>query len=112
MAEMNRWEIWEANVPFEEGIGSKKRPVMILSEKEFFVFSLKMTSHEPRYRKLDGEYEVLKWKEAGLRYPTVIQCSKRLKLEKRMFTGVKYGRLSAADIIGMQTMLRYMSISE
>ncbi len=100
MIEMERWEIWEANVPFEEGTGSKKRPVLYLShDEEMYVFSLKMTSHEPRYKKMEGEYEIMRWKEAGLEKPTVVQCSKKLKLKNSDFTGKKYGRLSATDII-------------
>ncbi len=111
MTEMKRWEIWEADVPFEESKGHKKRPVLILSSTEVLVFSLKMTSHEPRYKCLEGEYEIMKWQEAGLKAPTVIQCSKQLKLDRERFTGKQYGRLTSTDIIGMQTMLRYMNIS-
>lgn len=110
MTEFNRWDILEANVRFEEREGSKKRPVLVLSEEECFVLSLKMTSHEPRYKKLEGEYEMMKWKEAGLSKPTVIQCSKKLKLSKMDFTGTKYGRLTATDIIGLQAMLKYMGV--
>ena len=101
-----RWEIWEADVPYEESECSKKRPVLILSTEEIFVFSLKMTSHEPRYKTLEGEYEMMRWKEAGLEMPTVVQCSKKLKLEERRFTGKKYGRLTAVDIIGLQAYKR------
>lgn len=112
MAEYNRWDIWEADVPFEDKNRSKKRPVVILSEKEAIVLSLKMTSHEPRYKKLEGEYELLKWKEAGLIKPTVVQCSKLLRLDKDAITDKKYGRLLAADIIGLTQMLKYMGIAE
>ena len=107
-----RWDIWEANVRFEEKSRSKRRPVLVLSEKEYVVFSLKMTSHEPRYKKLEGEYEIMKWSEAGLLKPTVIQCSKLLELSETDFTDKKYGRLTATDIIGLQAMLRYMSIKK
>lgn len=110
MTNMNRWEIWEADVPFEDKKGHKKRPVLILSEKDMMVFSLKMTSHDARYKMLEGEYEIMKWKEAGLAKPTVIQCSKRLKLCKNNFTGKQFGRLSALDIVGIQAILRYMNI--
>ncbi|MBR1599551.1 MAG: type II toxin-antitoxin system PemK/MazF family toxin [Lachnospiraceae bacterium] len=110
MTQYNRWEIWEAVVTFEEGRGSKKRPVLILSQEKCLVLSLKMTSHEPRYKKLEGEYEVMKWQEAGLLKPTVIQCSKLLKLDASQFTGKQYGRLQATDIIGLQALLRYMGI--
>lgn len=112
MIEYQRWEIWEANVPFEEGNMSKKRPVLILSEDKMLVLSLKMTSHEPRYKKLEGEYEIMKWEEAGLLKPTVIQCSKLLRLCRNQMTNKQYGRLSATDIIGLQAVLHYMGISE
>ena len=54
MAKYNRWEIWQADVRFEEDGRSKKRLVLILSEDKCIVFSLKMTSHEPRYMSLVG----------------------------------------------------------
>ncbi len=112
MIEMQRWEIWEADVPFEDRKGSKRRPVVILSQEEVFVLSLKMTSHNARYKTLEGEYELMRWKEAGLSKPTVVQCSKRLRLEPSRFTGKKFGRLSATDIIGLQYMLTYMGIKD
>lgn len=46
MIEMKRWEIWEADVPFAEKRGSKRRPVVVLSQDEVFVISLKMPSHK------------------------------------------------------------------
>ena len=72
--------ILRAKVPFKEGEGSKEHPVLVLSKTKGLVLSLKMTSHEPRYKSLEGEYEMMKWKEAGLSKPTVIQCSKVLSL--------------------------------
>lgn len=111
MIQCNRWEIWEAVVPFEESEGSKKRPVLILSPEERYVLSLKMTSHAPRYKRMDGEFEIMKWAEAGLLKPTVIQCSKQLRLEESAFTGKQYGRLTMTDIIGLQQLLKYMGIA-
>ena len=112
MADYARWEIWEAEVQFEESDKSKKRPVLILSETECLVISLKMTSHEARYDKMEGEYEIMRWEEAGLLKPTVVQCSKRLQLRKSCITERKYGRLTATDIIGIQALLRYMRIED
>ncbi len=111
MGELKRWEIWEALVPFEEGKGAKKRPVVVLSEEEMYVLSLKMTSHKPRYNQLEGEFELMKWEEAGLKKPTVIQCSKLLKLDKTAFTGRQYGRLTSTDIVQLQAVLKYMGIA-
>ena len=110
MIDFERWGIYEADVPFEEGQDSKRRPVLFLSKTECYVFSLKMTSHSPRYKKMEGEYEVMKWEEAGLSKPTVVQCSKLLQLDENRFTGKRYGRLTATDILGMEQMLQYMRI--
>lgn len=110
MRKYNRWEIWRARVPYEEKRGSKERPVLILNEDTMIVLSLKMTSHEPRYKKLQGEYEVMEWKKAGLEKPTVIQCSKLLRLDKKLMGDYMYGKLSAVDIVGIQAMLKYMGI--
>lgn len=110
MAKYNRWEIWKANVRFEEKNGSKPRPVLILDEKRMIVVALKMTSHGPRYKKLEGEYEVFRWKEAGLEKPTVIQCSKLLQLQHSDMIDFQYGKLTAVDIVGLQAILKYMRI--
>lgn len=108
MMKYDKWDVWEADVPFEEGKGSKKRPVVILEDKELIVLSLKMTSHKPRYDSLEGEYELKKWQQAGLIKPTVVQCSKLLKLEKSLITDKYFGRLAATDIIGLKQILKYM----
>ena len=110
MAKYAKWDIWEADVPFEDSDKSKRRPVLVLSESDLIVLSLKMTSHEARYNKLEGEYEIQKWKEAGLSKPTVIQCSKKLELQKERMGDKRYGRLSATDIVLLSQLLRYMGI--
>ena len=108
MIEYKKWEIWEAVVPYEDKIGSKKRPVIILSGNEKIVLSIKMTSHTPRHHILEGEYEILQWKEAGLQKPTVAQCSKILKLDEQAFTNKKYGTLTHSDIAGIKSILHYV----
>ncbi len=108
----NKWEIWEAEVSFEDKAKSKKRPVVILEDNLVAVLAVKMTSHEPRYKTLEGEYELSCWQEAGLLKPTVAQCSKILTLDKSKLTEKKYGTLTARDIIGLQAILRYMGYSK
>lgn len=106
-----QWEIWEADVPFEDTKDSKKRPVLILSDETVAVLSVKMTSHAPRYKTLPGEYEIVKWKESGLLRPTVIQCSKVIRLPKEKMRSKNFGKLQASDILGMKVMLKYMNIN-
>lgn len=96
-----RWDIWLADVPFEALPGalpeSKVRPVLILDKETATVLGLKMTGHSPRA----GEYAVVHWKAAGLHKPTTVRISKQLKLPETCILK-KIGRLSPADIVGVQ----------
>ena len=44
---MKRWEIYWAEVPFEEKDGSKIRPVVILNDRTAFVISFGIYSASP-----------------------------------------------------------------
>lgn len=69
---MERYEIWQAKVKFEETDEVKARPVLIIAYK--------MTGTD---RGDDQEeYRIRYWKEAGLSKPTSIRLRKVLKLRK------------------------------
>ncbi len=91
---MSRWEIWLANVPFEDIPESKVRPVLILDDSAFLIDCLKMTSQAPR----SGEYLLQKWQEAGLRKPTCVRISKRLALDPSRIIK-RLGTLHPTDIL-------------
>ena len=90
-----RWDIWIARVEFEEGTGSKIRPVLIIDGTRCYVLSLKITSHAPRSQ-FPGEYQIVEWKEAGLLSPSTIRISKQLNLPADSFVK-KIGRLTELD---------------
>lgn len=90
-----RWDIWVARVEFEEGTGSKIRPVLIIDGTRCYVLSLKITSHIPRSQ-FPGEYQIIEWKEAGLLKPSTIRISKQLNLPAESFVK-KIGRLTELD---------------
>ena len=90
-----RWDIWIARVEFEEGSGSKIRPVLIIDGTRCYVLSLKITSHDPRTQ-FPGEYQIIEWKEAGLMKPSTIRISKKLNLPADSFLK-KIGRLTELD---------------
>lgn len=94
---MRRWDIYLANVPFEDTPESKVRPVVILEDGVVFVDCLKMTSQPPR----QGEYVLQKWGEAGLRKPTTVRISKRLELGPDAFLK-RIGSLHPIDILEIQ----------
>lgn len=98
------WEIWWAVVKFEDDpTQSKERPVLVISDRIAFIISLKITHHKPR-EDYDGEYRVIRWKEAGLTQPSTIRYSKKLKLYESDFVR-PLGTLHPLDIRNLRIML-------
>lgn len=94
---MEKWDIWLANVRFEDNPEeSKLRPVLVIDKQNMFILSFKMTSHTPR-QNFYGEYSIKYYKEAGLVKPTVIRLSKKLLLLENEFIH-QIGRLHPYDI--------------
>ena len=94
---MTPWDIYVADVPFEDLPQSKLRPVIILADSVLVVECLKMTSKPPR----PGEYVLQKWYEAGLLKPTTVQISKRLLLNHNALRK-RIGTLHPIDILEIQ----------
>lgn len=65
---------------------------------------LKMTSQPPR----KGEYILQKWPEAGLKKPTVVRISKRLKLESTQMIK-RIGRLDLIDIVALDQRIQVLN---
>ena len=97
---MNQWDIYLANVPFEDLPETKIRPVLILDAACVAIDCLKMTSHAPR----SGEYALKHWQEAGLHKPTTVRLSKRLELESEAFLK-RLGTLHIMDRLEIQKRL-------
>ena len=76
---MERYDIWQAKVKFEESDEAKERPVLIWNNHVFLV-AYKMTGTD-RGDDQD-EYRIRYWKEAGLTKPTSVRLRKVLRLEK------------------------------
>lgn len=91
---MKKWDIYLANVPYEDLPKAKIRPVIILDEQTVLVDCLKMTGQLPRA----GEYVLEKWQESGLRKQTTVRISKRLALVPAAFIK-RIGSLHPVDII-------------
>lgn len=77
---MERYEIWQAKVKFEDSNEVKARPVLIWNDYAYII-GYKMTGTD-RGDDLD-EYRIRYWKEAGLSKPTSIRLGKMLKLERQ-----------------------------
>ncbi|MBQ6335296.1 MAG: type II toxin-antitoxin system PemK/MazF family toxin [Erysipelotrichaceae bacterium] len=95
---INKYEIWYANVRFEDSYEIKERPVLIINDLAYFVTAYKMTG---TYREGDKEVPVKYWQEAGLSKPTYIRISKPLRLEKTDLTR-KIGVLDERDRLRLE----------
>lgn len=79
-----KWEVWLVNMPFEEGVGSKIRPALVIDPQRNYIVFGKMTSHAPRDN-FQYEYQIVDWEGAGLTCPTTLRLSKLVELERSDF---------------------------
>ncbi len=92
---LNRYEIWDARVRFEDSDEIKERPVLIWNNTAFII-AYKMTGTD---RGDDNEeYRIEFWKEAGLDKPTSIRIRKVLSLKESDLVR-KRGSLDPRDIL-------------
>ena len=105
---MNKWEIWMASFAYDDDpTKAKDRAVLVIDDNITFpILVAKVTTHKPR-NNYQGEYQIIKWKEAGLNLPSTIRLSKQLLLEKINFRKKK-GRLHPIDIIAVQKLISDM----
>lgn len=94
-----KWEIWLAKVVYEDQPGvSKNRPVVVYSQTECFILSLKVSSQNP-YTFRDN-YELKKWKEAGLAKPSFVSLRFIKLIDKDLIH--RLGLLQSADIRALE----------
>ena len=98
------WDIWLASVPFEECATEKVRPVLVLSESRLYIISAKITTHPPRPQ-YAREYQIRKYKEAGLPQPPTVRAGRTINLPQNKFIK-KLGTLQREDIAAIQSLLR------
>ena len=100
----NKWELWWADVRFEDDLSVvKRRPVLVVEPGVYFSICLKVTTHQPR-PEFQGEYIIKEWKAAGLSKESTIRISKRLRISSKSLVK-KIGMLQMIDIYCVQKML-------
>ena len=77
---MKRYEIWKANVRYEDENNAKERPVLIWNKNAYLIIAYKMTGTDRGDSK--EEFKIEHWKESGLTKPTSIRIVKMLKLNE------------------------------
>lgn len=104
--EPKKWEVWLADVRFEDKPEiSKRRPVIVFENQQVYIVSIKVTGQQPRDAKTD--YVLQRWEEAGLDTVSVVQITKQLKLVRSDFV-CKIGKLQIKDI--MEIKVRMMDL--
>lgn len=101
----NSWEIWWAVVKYDDSDERKIRPVVVLENKAAFIISLKVTSHKPR-DSFNGEYDLMRWSDAGLTRPSTVRLQAPLKLVLSDFKS-KIGDVDAIDIYAIQQLIEF-----
>ena len=97
------WELWYANVKYEDAEIYQDRPVLVIdASDEICILTFKVTS--TRVRNEWGEYDIIKWRSAGLRNPSTVRCGHPINLVLSDFRS-KIGVLQLEDIEGIQDLL-------
>ena len=110
MLDLKQWDVWEADVPFEENVRhTKRRPVVIIDSS--LVLVLKLTTHNSSDKPRPFEYELSKWAEAGLSKKTFVQCDRLIRLSEENFTGNRIGRIHLVDMYGIRQMAKFHGLS-
>nr|DAW29047.1 MAG TPA: PemK-like protein [Caudoviricetes sp.] len=99
---MNRWDVYWADVPFEDNPTQvKRRPVIIAKDSIVYVLTLKVTTHSPREND-PYDYQLVEWQFANLPSPSVVRIRKLAKLKPDKIHNY-IGRLHPVDMLGIQT---------
>lgn len=98
-----KWELWTANIKYEDTEEIKQRPVLVVEKDgNIYAFCAKVTSHAERDE--DGEYSIKFWQEAKLQKPSTVRLSQLYHLNEDDL--IYYiGHLQQADIIGILDVL-------
>lgn len=97
------WELWYALVKYEDEDYYQDRPVLVVDTSDgVYILVLKVTSTEQRNEW--GEYDITKWKSAGLDNPSTVRCSHSINLMPKDFRR-KIGDLQLEDITRIMDLL-------
>lgn len=101
---MKSMDIYIADVPFDEGTGSKVRPALVIEVESEKVVVFKVTS---QYKNKSAQikklyYPIKEWKNAGLKKESYVDTHKLYRLAKRwIFSRKPIGKLTDIDCLGL-----------
>ncbi|MGU9984040.1 type II toxin-antitoxin system PemK/MazF family toxin [Limosilactobacillus fermentum] len=106
---MEPMDIYIADVPFDDGRGSKIRPALVIEFGRDRVVVLKVTS---QYQRKSAQikrlyYPIREWQEAGLKKQSYVDTHKFYRLSKKwVFNHRPIGKLTATDRFGLFAFMR------
>ena len=86
-------EFWVADIPFTDGSGSKKRPILVLWLDGSDVVAAAVTSTAPRS---PTDVPLADWQASGLRVASTVRLSRLDCLEQSLLIA-RIGTISATD---------------
>lgn len=97
-------DIYIANVPFDEGTGSKVRPALVIEVGKERVMVFKVTSQyqnkSTQIKKL--YYPIKEWQQAGLKKQSYVDIHKLYDLSKKwVFSQQPIGKLTNLDRLAL-----------
>jgi len=97
----DEWSVWMARVMFDDEIGSKERPVIVLKDQVILCICMGVTSKQKIFR---HGYKLKEWRHAGLTKASWVRFE-YLRLKPDRF-GRKIGMLHPDDICGIQAWMK------
>lgn len=101
---MEPMDIYIADVPFDEGTGSKVRPALVIEVGSEKVVVFKVTS---QYKNKSSQikklyYPIKEWEKAGLKKESYVDTHKLYRLAKKwIFSRKPIGKLTDTDRLGL-----------
>jgi mRNA interferase MazF len=86
-------EFWVADIPFTDGSGSKRRPVLVLWLDAMDVIAAVVTTAPPRSK---TDVALSDWQASGLRAASTVRLS-RLDCLEQLLLIARIGTISASD---------------
>ncbi|RHW54272.1 type II toxin-antitoxin system PemK/MazF family toxin [Lactobacillus bombicola] len=101
---MESMDIYIANVPFDEGTGSKDRPALVIKVDQERVMVFKVTSqYQDKLPQIKRLYCPIKdWQQAGLKKQSYVDIHRLYRLSKKwVFSHQPIGKLTAGDCLAL-----------
>jgi hypothetical protein len=108
MAKFKPWDIWLAEVKFEDINQSKLRPVIILETSQKAISVIKLSSKPPKFK---SDYALKLWKESGLKKPTTVKTRNYILISTHKFI-FRIGEIQTSDKSAIIDLIKIRPVPE